>query len=603
MKQPQLARVSARRRRQTALWAATTGVWMLLIGPPVHVALGQPSDQKFEQLAARFVREFPALSPIAATPLGDHRFDSQVDDVSATGRAASTAFYRQFQNELRQIDRATLNRANQIDLALLEHHLQAELWKLETLQEWAWNPLQYTELCGGGVYGLMAREFAPLATRLSSAADRLEKYPHLYEQIRANLDARRVPQIHAETAVKQNRGVLSILDNMVRPHLQELPADEARRLERAMTVARTAVEEHQKWLESELLPNAQGDFRIGAKLYDQKLAFTLQTPLTRPEIRTRAETELRRIREEMYQISRGVYAQQYPYTRFPDTVSPEYQQAVIRAALEVAYRQTPEPDKIVAVANESLALTAAFIREKDLITIPPDPVEIIVMPEFQRGVSLAYCDSPGPLDVGQKTFYAVAPLPKSWTEEQVQSFLREYNLRSIHDLTIHEAMPGHFVQLAHSNRYPGKLRAVLASGVFIEGWAVYAEQMMVEEGFLNGDPLMRLIALKWYLRGIANAILDQAIHTDGISRDEAMRLMMEDTFQEEREAAAKWIRAQLTSTQLPTYFVGYLEHVDLRRAAEAAWGSEFRLKHYHDRVLSFGSPPVQYVRSLLLDKP
>jgi len=224
------------------------------------------------------------------------------------------------------------------------------------------------------------------------------------------------------------------------------------------------------------------------------------------------------------------------------------------------------------------------------------------MPEFQRGVSLAYCDSPGPLDVGQKTFYAVAPLPKNWDAKQIRSFLREYNIRSIHDLTVHEAMPGHFVQLAHSNRYPGKLRAVLASGVFIEGWAVYTEQMMADEGLLDGDPLMGLIARKWYLRGVANAILDQAIHTDGITRDQAMRLMMEDTFQEEREAAAKWIRAQLTSAQLSTYFVGYLEHADLRREAEAAWGEEFHLKTYHDKVLAFGSPPVKYARALLLDQ-
>ena len=214
----------------------------------------------------------------------------------------------------------------------------------------------------------------------------------------------------------------------------------------------------------------------------------------------------------------------------------------------------------------------------------------------------AYCDSPGVLDVGQKTFYAVAPLPKSWTQKQIDSFVREYNIRSIHDLTIHEAMPGHFVQLAHSNRYPGKLRAVLSSGVFIEGWAVYTEQMMANQGFLDNDPLMRMIALKWYLRGITNAILDQAVHTDGITRDQAMQLMMEDTFQEEREAAGKWVRAQLTSAQLSTYFVGYIEHVDLRRETEAAWGDDFQLKTYHDKVLSFGSPPVKFARALLLDK-
>lgn len=559
------------------------------------------ADQQFEQLAAEYVEQFPALSPVAATQLGDHRFDSELNEVTADARKKSVDFHRGLLKRVTAIDARQLSRANQVDHALLEHDLRGQLWRIEVSQEWAWNPLIYTELAGGAIYGLMAREFAPLPTRLGNVADRLTQFPRMFSQIRESLDTRRVPRIHAETAIKQNRGVVSILANMVEPHLGQLEEAERRRLVRAIGDAKQAVEAHQAWLETNLLPEALGDFRIGKQRFDEKLAFTLQTPLSRQKIRERAESELHRVRADMYQMAAGVYKQKHAYTQFPDKPSPEFQQAIIRAALEMAYQETPAPDKIVETARKSLALTTEFVRDKDLITIPDDPLEIIVMPEFQRGVSLAYCDSPGPLDVGQKTFYAVAPLPKNWNEEQIGSFLREYNVRSIHDLTVHEAMPGHFVQLAHSNRYPGKLRAVLASGVFIEGWAVYTEQMMADEGLLDGDPLMGLIARKWYLRGIANAILDQAIHTEGITREQAMRLMMEDTFQEEREAAAKWIRAQLTSTQLSTYFVGYLEHADLRNEAEKAWGDEFRLKSYHDKVLSFGSPPVKYARALLLD--
>jgi uncharacterized protein (DUF885 family) len=457
-------------------------------------------------------------------------------------------------------------------------------------------------LSGGAIYSLMARDFAPLQNRLQHVADRLEQFPRLFRQIRSTLDPKRVPQIHAETAIKQNRGVLSILDNLVKPNLLELPENQRNRLKQAMAKAKAVVEEHQQWLESELLPNARGDFRLGLQLYDQKLVFTLKTPLTRAQIWERAERELGRVRDEMYSISQKVYKQKYPYTEFPAEPTAAYKQAIIRACLELAYLDIPESDKIVDAAKYSLKLATDFVREKDLLTLPPDPVEIIVMPEFKRGVSLAYCDSPGPLDVGLKTFYAVAPLPEDWTEEQVQSFLREYNVRSIHDLTMHEAMPGHFLQLAHSNRYPGKLRAVLSSGVFIEGWAIYSERMMIDEGFLDGDPLMRLINLKWYLRGIGNAIIDQAIHTEGMTREQAMRLMMEDTFQEEREAAGKWVRAQLTSTQLSTYFVGTIEHFDLRRDIERAWGTKFDLKTYHDRILSYGSPPVQYVKALVLNE-
>jgi len=558
-------------------------------------------DRQFEELGQRYVQEVPALSPVSATLLGDHRFDGKLNQVSAASRKQEAAFCLKFLRQVSSIDPAKLSRANQIDHALLAHHLRADLWRLERLQQWAWNPLAYTGLAGNAVYGLTAREFAPLNERLAHVADRLEQFPRLFRQIRSTLDPRRVPKIHAETAIKQNRGVLSILDNMVKPHLGELPADERRRLERAMATARRAVEAHQKWLEAELLPNAGGNFRLGAELYDQKLAFTLQTPMARKQIRQRAEKELRRVRNQMYAISKGVYKQQYPFTRFPAGPSEAYKQAVVRACLEMAYRETPDADQIVETAKRSLKLTSAFVRRKDLVTVPADPVEIIVMPEFRRGVSIAYCDSPGPLDVGQRTFYAVAPLPEDWTAAQVQSFLREYNLRSLHNLTVHEAMPGHFLQLAHANRYPGKLRAVLSSGVFIEGWAVYTEQMMCEQGFLDGDPLMRLISLKWYLRGIANAVIDQAIHVEGMTRDQAMKLMIEDTFQEEREAAAKWTRAQLTSAQLSTYFVGFQEITDLRREAQKRWGEEFKLKTYHDKLLSFGSPPVRFVRALLFD--
>ena len=225
------------------------------------------------------------------------------------------------------------------------------------------------------------------------------------------------------------------------------------------------------------------------------------------------------------------------------------------------------------------------------------------MPEFQRGVSIAYLDPPGPLDRDQPAFYAVAPLPTDWTDEQVQSFLREYNMYSIQDLTIHEGVPGHYLQLALSNRYPSTLRSVLWSGPFVEGWGVYAEQMMIDEGYVDHDPLMKLINLKWYLRTITNAIIDSAIHVDGMTHDAAMNLMIEGGFQEESEAALKWVRVQLSSTQLSTYFVGFQEHIEMRNAVLEAWGEEFTLRRYHDQALSYGSPPVKFVRALMLNEP
>ncbi|HQU44568.1 MAG TPA: DUF885 domain-containing protein [Pirellulales bacterium] len=578
---------------------------------PLHLALclvilvtanSFAADKEFDQLAKEYIDEFPALHPVSATQLGDHRFDGKLDEVSEAGREKEIDFCRRYSKRLARIARKDLSRDHQVDAALLDQQLRSTIWQLETLEEWAWNPLIYTGLAGDAVYGLLARDFAAEAERLRHVADRLEQFPRMLAQVRDTLDATRVPKVHAETAVKQNRGVLSILEQEVEPLAGKLARADRQRLDRAIATARREIEKHQKWLEEDLLPSAAGDARLGRKLFDEKLAFTLQSPLTRDDIRRRAKKERVRVREQMWVIARQAYLKRNPYTEFPHQPSDDYKQAIIRAAREMAYADRPAPERIVETAREALARCTEFVRQKDLVTVPDDPIEIIVMPEFRRGVSLAYCDAPGPLDVGQKTFYAVAPLPDDWSDAQITSFLREYNLRSIYDLTVHEAMPGHFLQLAVANRCPSTLRAVLSSGVFIEGWAVYTEQVMAEAGLLDGDPLMRLIALKWYLRSVANALMDQAIHVDGMQRDEAMRLMIEDTFQEEREAAAKWIRAQLTSTQLSTYFVGYQEHRDLREEAERAWGDDFSLKRYHDGVISFGSPPVQYVRALLLDK-
>ena len=310
-----------------------------------------------------------------------------------------------------------------------------------------------------------------------SAASRLEQLPRFLEQARGELVANRVPKIHAETAIAQNAGLNSIIENMIVPQMSVLSSEQQEQLNAAIEMARNALADHQTWLEEELLPKATGDFRIGAELYDTKLAFALSSPLSRKEITARAEQEY-----------------------------------------------------------------------------------------------------------------------------EVESFLREYNLYSLQDLTIHEGVPGHYLQIALSNRHPSVLRSVLYSGPFVEGWAVYAEGMMIDEGYQDNDPLQRLITLKWYLRAITNAIIDSAIHVDGMTREAAMNLMVEGGFQEEREAAGKWVRAQLTSAQLSTYFVGYQEHIEMRAAVEKLWGDEFTLRRYHDQALSYGSPPVRFVRALMLDE-
>ena len=567
--------------------------------PPLRAPTA--TDAAFENISKRYLDEMMALTPVTATALGDHRFDHEIEDVSSAAYERRASLAHELLGEVEALDQADLSRANQVDAHLLESELQYQAWRIETLAEWRWNPLVYSEITGNCVYLLVARDFAPLPDRLRSVTARLNELPRFLAQARESLVPARVPKIHAETAIKQNTGILTLIEQQVVPQMGVLPEADQAALRTAIAHARTAIAQHQIWLEKKLLPEAKGDFRLGAQLYDAKLRFALDSPLTRAQIRTRAQDELARTRAEMYAIARTVL--QNPALPVPPEPTPDEQQAAIAAALELAYAQQPARDQVFDTARRDFQETSAFVLAHDLVTLYDDPLEIIPMPEFQRGVALAYCDPPGPLDQGQKTFYVISPIPEDWTAEQVQSFLREYNTRSIENLTIHEAMPGHYLQLMHANRYKSPLRAVLASGTFIEGWAVYAERMMVDQGFMDGDPLMRLIQLKWYLRTIGNAILDQAVHVDGISREDAMQLMTHDTFQEEREASAKWVRAQLTAAQLPTYFVGVQEHLALREEVRQKWGKTFTLKRYHDTVLSFGSPPVHYVRELMLDLP
>ena len=572
-------------------------------GSNAAAAGASQADTAFADLSQRALDGWFQLSPVSATQTGEHRYDGELDDLSAQGRQKALDFSKKILAELEAMDVSQLSRENQVDAAILRNQLRYDIWNAETLQSWAWDPQAYSGLAGSAIYGLMAREFAPMPDRLQSATARMEKIPALLAQARANLDPARVPKVHAETVARQNAGILSIVETFITPNLGQLASPERERAEKAIDGLKKAVAEHQDWLDDTLVPNAQGEFRIGAEKYDQKLQFALLSSLSRAEIKQRAEAELVRVRGEMYGIARQVLAGKPGAPELPDSPTPEQQQKAIEAALELAYGERPARDKVVADAEAALARATEFVRQKDLVTLPDAPVEIIEMPEFQRGVAVAYADSPGPLDKNLKTFYAVSPIPEDWTQAQVDSFLREYNSRMIELLSIHEGTPGHYLEGWHSAKFPSTLRAVLRSGMFAEGWAVYTEKMMADAGYLDNDPLFRLVQLKFYLRTIANAILDQGVHVDNWTREQAMDLMVNQTFQQEREAAGKWTRAQLTSAQLPTYFVGVQEHFDTRKAVEQKLGTDFDLKAYHDQVLSYGAPPVRFVRQLMLDQP
>ncbi len=557
---------------------------------------------KFQALSKEWLDQSMRLSPVGASAQGDHRFDAELDDASAAGIAAGLKFNKSMLTRLNAINIKSLSREDQIDALILKNELQSSIFQTEKLQSWKWDPQSYSGLAGSAIYTLMSRDYAPIGQRMKSAISRIEKIPTIFAAARANLDPKRVPLTHAQTVARQNQGIFDLIENYIKPNMDSLNAADQARMNAAIDKLKVAVDQHQTWLDKTLVPNAKGDFRLGAKMYDEKLKYSLNSELSRQEIDKRAEAEMTRVRKVMYGIAQNVLKDR-KNLHLGAKPSADQEQKAIEAALEVAYAEKPSRENLVEFARETLKESTDFVRDHNIVTLPSAPVEIIIMPKFQQGFSVAYADSPGPLDKGQKTFYAVSPIPEEWTDAQVDSYLREYNTRQIHLLGIHEGTPGHYLEGAFSAKNPSILRGVLRSGLFAEGWAVYTEDMMRKAGYMNNDPLFHLVQLKFYLRTISNSLLDQGIHVHNWTREQAMDLMTRRAFQQEREAAGKWVRAQLSSTQLATYFVGVQEQLDMRREVEKAWGKNFTLKKYHDKVLSYGAPAPRYVKQMILNQP
>ncbi|WP_183030039.1 DUF885 domain-containing protein [Altericroceibacterium spongiae] len=560
-----------------------------------------PMDTAFDRIADAYIKTLTRLNPVAGTQLGAHENDDLLPRIDAEGRNARLTANKALLQAVHEIDFSQLSRDNQVDYKLLENALEYAIWQDEVLREWQWNPQYYNDTASYSLYSLVQRDFAPWPERFQSIVARMEKLPAFLAEARKQLDPDKVPKIYAETVAKQNQGILEIINAVLLPEVEKSGVPRTR-FDAALANLKKAVAEQQRWLDEQLVPNAKGDFRLGAKLYDQKMRFALMSRMTRPELKQRALRAKAQIRSEMYDLSRQIIRDREG-ENLPENPDQATQQSVIERGLQYTYDARPPRDKLVEAAQDALTQTTAFTREKGFVDMPRGEVKIITVPKFLQGNAVAYDDPPGPLESDLPNFFAISPVPEDWSDEQAKSFLSEYNLYMLHDLSMHEGVPGHYLQLDHANRNKDILRAVLMSGPFVEGWANYSERVMVDLGYMDNDPLLQISVLKMRLRAVTNTLLDIGVHTEGMTRDEAMDLMMKGAFQQEREAAGKWVRANLSSVQLLSYFTGYEEHWALRHEAERRWGKDFTLRRYHDAVLSHGSPPVKYVRELLFDLP
>jgi uncharacterized protein (DUF885 family) len=536
----------------------------------------------FVPLAERIVDALLDADPALATHAGDHRFDDRLPDLSAGAVARRGAMLLDATNALAEVDADGLGPPERVDHAILSSLVERQLFELTDVHGHEWNPLMHNP--GPLLHALIARPFAPVDVRLQSLAGRLGAMPDALATARANLTG--MPRIHVETAVGQFAGTATLIRDELPALLDEAPA--LRELvQPAARAALGALDEFGDWLRASLRNDAEPgrDPRLGRPLWEARLWHMLDTERTAAEVFDRAYANLDRVTGEIREAAAAL-------------VGGPADDATVRRALDHLAAEHPDNASIVPLARKTLNEASDFVRAHDLVSLVDDPCVIQEMPEFARGVAVAYCDPPGPLETADvPTFYCIAPTPADWSAQRVESFYREYNDHMIRNLTVHEAMPGHFLQLAHSRRYRGttRVRALGHSGPFVEGWAVYAEEVMAGQGF-GGLPV-RLQQLKMQLRMTINAILDQLVHCEDLSEADGMALMTERGFQEEGEAAGKWRRALLTSTQLSTYFVGYTELAEVAALRPAATTP----RQWHDTMLANGSPPPRHLKALLTE--
>jgi uncharacterized protein (DUF885 family) len=555
-----------------------------LIAVMLLAGCSRPSPAvQFDKLTDDFLYGSLALSPVSATGVGYHvhngvPLDELIDDYSAGGIDQQRNFYNDFQLRAAALDGSQLDKEQRVDLDIMKNNVEAALLELNTLQSYRHNPTVYVELVGNALYTPYMLNYAPVEKRFGHIIKRLERIPALFDQAKANLvDA---PEVWNRVAGEENEGNIELIDKTLR---NAAPESLKGAYGVAADKALASVRDFNMFLKDKLSAHTS-DWRLGKEKYARKFALVLASGRTPEDLLAAAEADLKTVRAQMAKLAA------------PKT---------IEQALDDVARQHATPDTYIAKAKETLAQATAFVKQKDLLTLPArSNLDVIETPEFMRGIYGVGGFNPAPpLEPQLGAFYWITPIPKTWPTARIESKLREYNNYGLQELTIHEAMPGHYVQLEYANDVQPVsrrlLRTILANTPYVEGWAVYTQQMMSDEGYLDNSKALWLTFYKQILRVLANTILDIRLQTMGMTDQEALDLMMKDTFQEKEEATAKLQRAQLSSCQLPTYFVGWKGWLDVREHYKQRKGSSYSLKEFNERALKESGVPLPALDALL----
>jgi uncharacterized protein (DUF885 family) len=548
-------------------------------------------DAAFNNYKERFIEALWKQYPGWASSQGYHHYDSVLIIPNDLARTSELNFCKTNLDSLKSYDLKSLSDNNKTDYYMIEGQLKSAQWYIKEYKAFEWNPSDYN-VCGGFAE-MLANNYDSLDTRLHNFYLRMKNVKSYYETAKQQI--KNPTAEHTQLAIDQNLGGASTFDADLKEALNKSHLNSEKKeqiLARAAEV-KAAINDYAKWLK-ELKNETPRSFRLGKVLYDKKFEHDIQSGYTAVEIYEKALAHKKELHAQMFDIAEELWPKYVPSMKMPDD-----KLVAIKQLIDVISVKHVKADSFQTEIEHQIPGLVKFIKEKDLIYLDPSkPLVVRKEPAYMAGVAGASISSPGPYDKNGNTYYNVGSF-SGWSKEQTESYLREYNHYILQILNIHEAIPGHYTQLVYSNQSPSIIKAVFGNGAMVEGWAVYTERMMLENGYGNNEKEMWLMYYKWNLRSTCNTILDYGVHVNNLSKEDAMHLLIDEAFQQKAEAEGKWKRVSVTQVQLCSYFTGYSEIYDLREELKKRQGNQFNLKQFHEKFLSYGSAPVKYIKELM----
>jgi len=556
-------------------------------------------NERFEQYKSTFLEQLWRTYPTWASTVGYHTYDNVLVVPDEQSRQRELAFCQNLLLALGAFPVNELNDGNKTDYYMIENQLRSTEWTVKELRAWEWDPTSYN--LSGTFAEMLGNEYAPLDDRLKNFSERMTYVPDYYKAAKANI--KNPTKEHTELAIEQLNGGLSVFEMDLGAAVAKstLPNEEKAKIKKRASESIAAIKSFIDWLEK-LDNKTPRSFRLGADLYAKKFSFDLQSRFTAKEVYDRAVARKKELHGKMYEVTTRLWSKYYK------TAMPTDSFAAISQMISRLSEEHVAPAEFQAAIEKQIPELVAFVKKKNLLYIDPSkPLVVRREPAYMAGVAGASISAPGPYDKEGNTYYNVGSLD-GWDSARAESYLREYNKYILQILNIHEAIPGHYTQLVYANQSPSLIKSVLGNNAMIEGWAVYTELMMLENGYgarplaptPDAPPEMWLMYYKWNLRSTCNTILDYSVHAGTMDKAGAMKLLVDEAFQQQAEADGKWRRVSVTQVQLCCYFTGFTEICALREEVKKKEGAKFSLKKFHEQFLSYGSAPVKHIRSMML---